>query len=551
MIRHKHQGGGARVLAMDDESKHFADQRLPSVRWHFHHGKTDLHPEKGIPRTAMAFIWGMEKIASSIITYCSRHFAWVFLMPMLLLSYALTQAAGSEAAIVFFRFLGSLSMISAPVLVYAFRREAFSLLVQRMARIAVFGVFTGSMLVYGPEMQQLPFTNYLLTVDSLANQQSIRLLFVLFLLSEGLLWWSDRRKDQPNSSEWLKRIPLHWVAAGLVLILSIGIVVSSNSFQEAQAQWSGTETVLHFFLLLGQIFLVYYAYYGLYYLHHHLLFRKLLQERGIIFYLLGVAALLLVFTPLHAALAYTLPAIHDYRLHSVGISRTIFSDVHLGLSASVLLFSLPVIVVREWYRKEQAIVSLQAEKTTTELNLLKEQINPHFFFNTLNNLYAMSLTNEAKTPDTILQLSELMRYVIYRGKEETVTLGEEKKYLQDYLELQSLRLKKQLDLRFRVEIDDEGRRIAPLLLIILLENAFKHGIEPAEEDCFLYLTLRADDQGIHFSCHNSVEVPTPPNHSPGLGLANLRRRLDLLYPSQHTLELQQTAQDFTAALHIQ
>lgn len=492
----------------------------------------------------------MEKAPSYLLTYFARHFAWVFLTPILLLSFSLTQAAGSEAAAVYFRFFGSLSMISAPVLVYAFRREAFSPATRRLARIAVFGLFCGGILLYGPTVQQLPFTSYFLETESLANQQSLRLLFLLFLLCEGLLWWSDRRQDKTGSFDWLKQMPLPWLAAGLVLLLGIGIVLSSNDFQVAQAGWSGTQTFFHFLLTLGQVFLVYFAYYGLYYVHHHLLFRKLLQERGLLFYALGAVALLLVFTPLHALFAYVFPAVYDFRLHPVGISRTIFSDVHFALSSSVLLFSLPIIVVREWYRKEQAIISLQAEKTATELNLLKEQINPHFFFNTLNNLYAMSLTNEAKTPDTILRLSELMRYVIYRGKEETVALGEETKYLQDYIELQSLRLKKQLDLRFMVEINDESHRIAPLLLVILLENAFKHGIEPAEEDCFLHLQLQADEQGIYFSCRNSFEFHVSDNESPGIGLANLRRRLDLLYPDQYTLALKQGSHDYTASLQI-
>ncbi|MEM9836504.1 MAG: sensor histidine kinase [Bacteroidota bacterium] len=202
----------------------------------------------------------------------------------------------------------------------------------------------------------------------------------------------------------------------------------------------------------------------------------------------------------------------------------------------------------EWFRKVNAITALEAEKKTTELALLKEQVNPHFFFNTLNNLYAMSLTQEAETPETILQLSELMRYVIYQGKKEVVTLKQEIKYLRDYLQLQQIRLHKTTDFRFEVDVEEEDALLPPLLFIILVENAFKHGIEPAEDDCFLHLHLRQTGNRLHFSCHNSVDPYAEKPPSGGLGLVNLQRRLNLLFQDDYTLTTKAGPDSFRASL---
>ena len=147
-------------------------------------------------------------------------------------------------------------------------------------------------------------------------------------------------------------------------------------------------------------------------------------------------------------------------------------------------------------------------------------------------LYALSITKDAQTPEVIMQLSELMRYVIYKGKEETVSITEEIKYIEDYVRLQQIRLHKSLDFRFEQKIADPDLQVPPLLFIILVENAFKHGIETAERDCFLHIQLESNKQGqVTFICKNSVERKNP--NAKGVGLGNLRRRLALRFPEQH------------------
>ncbi|MEM1216789.1 MAG: histidine kinase [Bacteroidota bacterium] len=172
------------------------------------------------------------------------------------------------------------------------------------------------------------------------------------------------------------------------------------------------------------------------------------------------------------------------------------------------------------------------------------------FFNTLNNLYAMSITQDEAAPETVLRLSELMRYVIYQGQKEEVPLAAEIKYLQDYLELQQIRLAPSVNLQFTQDLHDEQQMVPPLLFIILLENAFKHGIEPAPEDAFLRIDLQTTATELSFCCTNSVDPDYESTHPTGIGLTNLRRRLALRFPARHTLRSEATADTYTAILTL-
>ena len=230
-------------------------------------------------------------------------------------------------------------------------------------------------------------------------------------------------------------------------------------------------------------------------------------------------------------------------------NQHIFAIENGGFAIGVIALSIPVILVIQWFNQNSEINVLEREKAQTELNLLKQQINPHFFFNTLNNLYALSLAKSDATPEVVLQLSELMRYVIYKGKNNRVAISEEVKYLEDYIQLQQIRLNKTLDLSFEKKISNQNLMIPPLLLIILIENAFKHGIEPAENASFLHIELTSDQQFIIFECVNSYEPVL--ESSEGIGLSNLKRRLELTYPNQYQLDIDQTKDTFKARLKIE
>lgn len=193
-------------------------------------------------------------------------------------------------------------------------------------------------------------------------------------------------------------------------------------------------------------------------------------------------------------------------------------------------------------------VRLKNEQTQAELLHLRSQLNPHFFFNTLNNLYGLTIKNSKQAPEVILKLSEMMRYTIYQGEKSSVTMKNEITYLENYIELHKIRYKKSVLIAFNHAID-ETLTIAPLLFINLLENAFKHGVDTLEEDAFVKINLTSDAKVIYFSIENNFDE-TEKNQAKGIGLTNLKRRLSLLYPKKHTLEFTRQSNIYNVTLKI-
>ena len=344
-----------------------------------------------------------------------------------------------------------------------------------------------------------------------------------------------------------KRIPL--IGAVMALLLTLLLVPASNTFQEEVKALTFRERVVPFLGYVVQVFIVIFSYYFYYHIHHRFLIKKILKQKGLLFYILGLMILVVVVPPLHNMLILFFPYIESLKIHPLGFDNNVFSFFNYSFAISTLVLTFPLIVIMEWYAQQHRVNTLEKEKTQVELSMLKQQINPHFFFNTLNNLYAMSLTNDEATPETILKLSDLMRYVIYKGKEEKVKLSQEINYLRDYLDLQMIRLQKKVDLKFEVQTTNEDLEIVPLLFIILLENAFKHGVEPAEENCYLHVEILQNKNELIFSCKNSVEADVEKTPK-GIGLENLKRRLELIYPNQYDLEIDSGEKDYTAKLKL-
>lgn len=193
-------------------------------------------------------------------------------------------------------------------------------------------------------------------------------------------------------------------------------------------------------------------------------------------------------------------------------------------------------------------VRLKNEQTQAELLHLRSQLNPHFFFNTLNNLYGLTIKNSKQAPEVILKLSEIMRYTIYQGEKSRVSIKDEISYLENYIELHKIRYKKSVFIAFNHTVD-ETLTIAPLLFINLLENAFKHGVDTLEEDAFITMNLTNDANGVHFSIENNFDDTTE-NQRNGIGLTNLKRRLSLLYPKKHTLTFTNRSNVYKVTLKI-
>lgn len=214
-----------------------------------------------------------------------------------------------------------------------------------------------------------------------------------------------------------------------------------------------------------------------------------------------------------------------------------------------VIFTSSLKFFRAFLHKEKRLIIVENHQLKTELSLLKSQVNPHFLFNTLNNLYGLVLQNP-KAADVVLRLSDLMRYLLESSKTERVSLKREIQFIEDYLALEKIRLTQEADIRLETSGLDRDIFIAPLLFIPLVENAFKHGLNTLSSGSFAHFSLSVQGNEVFFEAQNSVGQPLNEHPKSQTGLANLRKRLELIYPDQHTLELEQNDSVFKAILHI-
>jgi hypothetical protein len=281
-----------------------------------------------------------------------------------------------------------------------------------------------------------------------------------------------------------------------------------------------------------------------------ILLPKLYFRRRVAYY--GLASLLLL-------IVVTLGIQHGWR------PERGFPDVFergraaRGMALTTLRFLLPFVttllgsslweVMRYANEQQRRAARARSEQLVTELKFLRSQINPHFLFNTLNNIYTLSLTGDRRAPDSLLQLSGMLRYVLYESETATVPLGREIAYIRNYVELQQLKDSQLSGLSVELDESRPELAIAPLLLVPLVENAFKHGNLGEEEGAFIRIKLTTAPHRIEFAVSNTYSpAPTPKDHTGGIGLANLRKRLTLLYPQDHELIVIDAAATFTATL---
>lgn len=190
------------------------------------------------------------------------------------------------------------------------------------------------------------------------------------------------------------------------------------------------------------------------------------------------------------------------------------------------------------------------QRDEAELKMLKSQVNPHFLFNTLNNLYTLSYTGSGKTPEAILSLSEIMRYLIYETGVDFVPVEKEIRFLSNYINLEKLRIEDAGKVSLTVEQPGLGLRIPPLLFISFIENAFKHSGIDADPEGFIQIFLSFGGGEILFTCENSILSGMTPRDKGGMGIANARARLDLIYPGGHTLTFRSTNLVYSVSLTI-
>lgn len=209
-------------------------------------------------------------------------------------------------------------------------------------------------------------------------------------------------------------------------------------------------------------------------------------------------------------------------------------------------------MTKERYIQQNQLILLEKEKQKSELDFLKAQMNPHFLFNTLNNIYGLSTSKSEKTPEMILKLSEILDYTIYECNEEGVPVMKEWALIQNYVDLETLRYHNELTILLEEEIDDKDASVAPLILIGLVENAFKYSLKLVEGTPVIKVLLKVADGKLTLEVFNTKpqNVPDAREKSKRIGVQNMQRQLDLQYPNEYTLKIDDQPDSYKVHLTI-
>ena len=277
------------------------------------------------------------------------------------------------------------------------------------------------------------------------------------------------------------------------------------------------------------------------------LFPSYLDEKRPVAYLALFVLAAALLTPLRSVVIYWTAERNPAALASLLAQQTLIFVSHLAVGA----LSTMLKIAADWTRNSRERQRLQAQNLQSELRFLRTQINPHFLFNTLNSLYALTLKKSDRAPETVLKLSAMMRYMLYESNARAVPLAKEVEYLHNYLDLERLRYGESADIVFEVHGDTDGREIAPMILVTFVENAFKHGLGRVLSGGFVHMVLVIEGAEIRFHIENAK--PSTPEQAlgpGGIGLANVSRRLELLYPEQHELQTLVTDQVYAVDLYL-
>ena len=314
----------------------------------------------------------------------------------------------------------------------------------------------------------------------------------------------------------LKKVMLHllfWIMIVMYFSWGFGIGVNYKI------------SILNALLLLpGHMFIVYVLLY--------FLVPRYLIKKKYVYFFIGLFLVLACCKTYAMVMQLALTGNDKFRGFDMSTGKAILPFLHVaGIAISIKLLSY-------WYQQKQQTLEAQQQRTQAELELLKSQLHPHFLFNTLNNLYSYTLEQSPKAPEIVLKLSALLRFMIYESNAPYIPLSQEIALLQHYIALEQLRYGDRLDISLVISGDTNQYQVVPLLLLPFLENAFKHGTSMQIDQCWISLNLSVTDDIMSFKLVNSRDKEQPPknNETGGLGLQNVKRRLDLLYNGQYQFE---------------
>lgn len=224
------------------------------------------------------------------------------------------------------------------------------------------------------------------------------------------------------------------------------------------------------------------------------------------------------------------------------------------LSSLFILFfvcsaALTIKLVRSNISQKKTEQEIIKKKLETELQFLKAQTNPHFLFNTLNNIYALARKRSDKTADVVMKLSKLLRFMLYESQKQYITIADEMQVLDDYIELEKIRYDEKLKISFTRLVDNELQSIAPLILLPFVENTFKHGASESRFNSYINIEIKLQQGQLYFMCENSKAAEVPGTDTDKIGLGNISRQLELIYPD-HSLEITNESTYFKVLLKL-
>ena len=271
------------------------------------------------------------------------------------------------------------------------------------------------------------------------------------------------------------------------------------------------------------------------YVNAFLLIPKLLDKKKIVLYLISVLFLVILNTWLKALSKQHYDAIvwpKDLMPLQDYFKWNLFDSFWSILISTLLLFSL------RWSRQNERVKNIELAQLHSELKYLRAQLNPHFLFNGLNTIYGSIDIENTQARDILVQFSDLLRYNLYEADVDRVPLEKEAVYLKNYVALQRARSDANLQIELNIDLVDQTVMIAPLIFVAFVENAFKYSTRDDRQANSVSVSLRQTDSQLQFDCQNSYEITEPGRE--GIGLANVKRRLELLYPGRYRLDIQQT-----------
>lgn len=284
-------------------------------------------------------------------------------------------------------------------------------------------------------------------------------------------------------------------------------------------------------VLLRNLLLMGASYFNLYFL-----FEQFFRKGKYWIYFSGLAGLLVVYTTVQNVFDNANLLTHAYYNFSIGVFY--------------IAFTLALELSKRWYRQQLLLHKMETEKLQTELKYLKAQINPHFLFNSINTIYFQIDQSNTDARESLLKFSELLRYQLYECNEDKIPIEKEMNYIESYVDLQRLR-NNHLEIQFSKEEKVRDFKIAPLLLLPFVENAFKHLSTAAEAHNIIELQVGRQNDRFRFCVTNSTDIRGDSDNASGIGLKNVRRRLDLLYADKYALQIAREADKFSIKLELE